>query len=146
MKKEQVTRAREMYERVSRAKTDDEYNRLKFTASTQITTLVGLTNEEISRLDDARKYEYFQLEEIERYYTARIRRRQQKLDKLWKLSCKAFDESDYAKWRWRRNKYDVCSARNDRDRACWHACLNRQIANTHHWKRLRDEYDEASKG
>lgn len=108
-----------------------------------ITTLIGLTDEQIDRARAEMDHEYFQLEEITRHYEARMRRRDVKRNIMRKL---AFSTSsrDYDLWKRRWSKLDELDKHDERDRVRWHAGMDRHIALVTRWNAMWDEL-QASK-
>ncbi len=109
-----------------------------------ITTLIGLTQEEIDRAREEHDREYFQLEEITRHYKARMFRRAQKINIMRKLAY----STSYKDWelysrRWAKlkelNKHD------DRDHVRWLAGMERCIALSQRWNAMTDELKAAEK-
>lgn len=108
----------------------------------KITTLIGLTQKEIDRAREDFCYERFQLEEITRNYEARMRRRDVKRNIMRKLAY-ATSVEDYDLWKRRWAKLDELDRHDDRDRARWHAGMDRQIALTGRWNAMTDELKAA---
>lgn len=107
-----------------------------------LTTLIGMTDEEIARARDEMHYEVFQLDEITRHYEARMRRRDVKRNIMRKL---AFSTSsrDYDLWKRRRSKLDELDKHDERDRKRWYAGMDRCIALTTRWNAMVAELDAA---
>lgn len=102
-----------------------------------ITTLIGMTEEEIDRAREEHAHEYFQLEEITRHYQARMRRRDVKRNIMRALAF-ATPVSDYDKYQRRRAKLDELDRHDDRDRKRWHAGTDRLIELSERWDKMWD--------
>lgn len=86
------------------------------------TTLIGLSQEEIDRVRADYDHEYFQLEEITRHYSARIRRRANRRKLLFKLLNRA---CNYVKHMRLLKKIEELDGHDYLDRKRLDACLDR---------------------
>ena len=103
-----------------------------------ITTLIGLTGEQIDRARKDFEHEYFQLEEITRHYAERMRRRDVKRDIMCRLAY-ATPVTDWDKYQRRWAKLDELDRHDERDRKRWHAGINRRIALNTRWNEMTAE-------
>ena len=108
-----------------------------------ITTLIGLTDEQIDRARKDFEHEYFQLKEITRHYEARMRRRNVKRDIMRRLTFRTPSEN-HAQWRRRFDKLNELDKHDERDRKRWHAGMDRCIDLLTRWNKMWDEL-QASK-
>lgn len=104
--------------------------------ATTITTLIGLTEEEVARARQEYDHEMFQLEEITRHYEERMRRRDMKRDIVRKLAFAADITADYDLWKRRWAKLDELNAHHERDLKRWYAGTDRKIALSALWREM----------
>lgn len=106
-----------------------------------ITTLIGLTDEEINRAHDELYYELLQLDEITRHYEARILRRSQRIQRIRKLAAVSKDFGKRQRFWAKDNELDN---HDDRDRIRWLAGMDRRSKLLKRWNAMFSEL-EASK-
>ena len=104
-----------------------------------ITTLIGLTEEQIARAEADFEHEYFQLKEITRNYEARMRRRDVKRNIMRKLAFATNRIVDYDLWKRRWAKLNELDKHDERDRKRWHAGMDRCIALGTRWNEMTEE-------